>query len=226
MEPGSGCAGGYSWIPWTLDQRRIWAARTCSVATMDSSLRPEGLPTSQGRAAGARAAEGHTGIHVLREIQASLHSRMRPTLRAMPQRRGPERCGVCSHCSKEMEEEIRPRPRRMESISITHQDYCAMGFQSTPQPLTQVQAVHIPPASLQQPPGRLQGSACPAEHAIPTGSHSASTAASQLLNRAANQLLAGASLWTTRCHCLLQQKHSLQEECRLFHSHYHVLRAS
>ncbi|XP_053787735.1 sperm-associated antigen 8 isoform X3 [Vidua chalybeata] len=149
MEPGSGCAGGcgpgcgqrdpvgYSWIPWTLDQRRIWAARTCSVATMDSSLRPEGLPTSQGRAAGARAAEGHTGIHVLREIQASLHSRMRPTLRAMPQRRGPERCGVCSHCSKEMEEEIRPRPRRMESISITHQDYCAMGFQSTPQPLTQ-----------------------------------------------------------------------------------------
>ncbi|XP_053858644.1 sperm-associated antigen 8 [Vidua macroura] len=62
---------------------------------------------------------------------------MRPTLRAMPQRRGPERYGVCSHCSKEMEEEIRPRPRRMESISITHQDYCAMGFQSTPQPITQ-----------------------------------------------------------------------------------------
>ncbi|XP_053787737.1 sperm-associated antigen 8 isoform X5 [Vidua chalybeata] len=153
-----------------------------------------------------------------------------PPLRAVLLGQGQQKATLASmfyeKYSKEMEEEIRPRPRRMESISITHQDYCAMGFQSTPQPLTQVQAVHIPPASLQQPPGRLQGSACPAEHAIPTGSHSASTAASQLLNRAANQLLAGASLWTTRCHCLLQQKHSLQEECRLFHSHYHVLRAS
>ncbi|XP_032941956.1 sperm-associated antigen 8 isoform X2 [Catharus ustulatus] len=39
--------------------------------------------------------------------------------------------------SKETEEEIRPRPRRMESISTTHNDYRAMGFQSTPQPTTQ-----------------------------------------------------------------------------------------
>ncbi|CAN8219880.1 unnamed protein product [Coccothraustes coccothraustes] len=39
--------------------------------------------------------------------------------------------------SKETEEEIRPRPRRMESISTTHHDYRAMGFQSTPQPTTQ-----------------------------------------------------------------------------------------
>lgn len=33
-----------------------------------------------------------------------------------------------------------------------------MGFQSTQQPTTQVQAVDIPPDSLQQPPGRLEGS--------------------------------------------------------------------
>ncbi|KAM7023679.1 sperm-associated antigen 8 [Acridotheres tristis] len=39
--------------------------------------------------------------------------------------------------SKETEEEIRPRPRRMESISTTHNDYRAMGFQSMPQPTTQ-----------------------------------------------------------------------------------------
>lgn len=58
-----------------------------------------------------------------------------------------EMCGVCSDCSKETEEEIHPRPRRMESISTTHQDYRAMGFQSTPQPTTQVQAVDIPLAA-------------------------------------------------------------------------------
>ncbi|XP_056369513.1 sperm-associated antigen 8 isoform X2 [Oenanthe melanoleuca] len=39
--------------------------------------------------------------------------------------------------SKETEEEISPPPRRMESISTTHNDYRAMGFQSTPQPTTQ-----------------------------------------------------------------------------------------
>ncbi|XP_057225525.1 sperm-associated antigen 8 [Malurus melanocephalus] len=39
--------------------------------------------------------------------------------------------------SKEMEEEIRPPPSPMESISTTHHDYNAMGFQSTPQPTTQ-----------------------------------------------------------------------------------------
>ncbi|XP_005060508.1 PREDICTED: sperm-associated antigen 8 isoform X2 [Ficedula albicollis] len=39
--------------------------------------------------------------------------------------------------SKETEEEIHPPPRRMESISTTHDDYRAMGFQSTPQPTTQ-----------------------------------------------------------------------------------------
>lgn len=58
-----------------------------------------------------------------------------------------EGCGVCSDCSKETEEEIRPRPRRMESVSTTHQDFRAMGFQSTPQPITQVQAVDIPPSA-------------------------------------------------------------------------------
>ncbi|XP_031952713.1 sperm-associated antigen 8 [Corvus moneduloides] len=39
--------------------------------------------------------------------------------------------------SKETEEEIHPRPRRMEPVSTTHQDFHAMGFQSTPQPITQ-----------------------------------------------------------------------------------------
>lgn len=56
-----------------------------------------------------------------------------------------ERYGVCSDCSKETEEEIHPRPRHMESISTTHNDYRAMGFQSTLQPTTQVRALDIPP---------------------------------------------------------------------------------
>lgn len=60
----------------------------------------------------------------------------------------PELIWICSHCSKETEEEIHPSPRCMESISTTHHDYRAMGFQSTPQPITQVQAADIPPRQL------------------------------------------------------------------------------
>ncbi|OWK58755.1 hypothetical protein RLOC_00015118 [Lonchura striata] len=45
--------------------------------------------------------------------------------------------GCATGESKEMEEEIHPSPRCMESISTTHHDYRAMGFQSTPQPITQ-----------------------------------------------------------------------------------------
>ncbi|NWI85514.1 SPAG8 protein, partial [Pitta sordida] len=48
-----------------------------------------------------------------------------------------EGCGICSDCSKETEEEIRAHPRPMESVSTTHQDYCAKGFKPMPLPITQ-----------------------------------------------------------------------------------------
>nr|XP_014129302.1 sperm-associated antigen 8 isoform X1 [Zonotrichia albicollis] len=64
-----------------------------------------------------------------------------PTLRAVLLGQGQRKAALASMLfkkySKETEEEIRPRPKRMESISTTHDDYCAMGFQSTPQPITQ-----------------------------------------------------------------------------------------
>ncbi|XP_059729816.1 sperm-associated antigen 8 isoform X3 [Haemorhous mexicanus] len=64
-----------------------------------------------------------------------------PPLRAMLLGQGQRKATLASMLyekySKETEEEIHPRPRRMESISTTHHDYRAMGFQSTPQPTTQ-----------------------------------------------------------------------------------------
>ncbi|XP_071281734.1 sperm-associated antigen 8 isoform X2 [Agelaius tricolor] len=64
-----------------------------------------------------------------------------PHLRAVLLGQGQRKAALASMLyekySKETEEEIRPRPKRMESISTTHHDYRAMGFQSTPQPITQ-----------------------------------------------------------------------------------------
>ncbi|XP_039565844.1 sperm-associated antigen 8 isoform X2 [Passer montanus] len=64
-----------------------------------------------------------------------------PPLRAVLLGQGQRKATLASMLyekySKETEEEIRPRPRRMESVSTTHHDYRAMGFQSTPQPTTQ-----------------------------------------------------------------------------------------
>ncbi|NWU09766.1 SPAG8 protein, partial [Cephalopterus ornatus] len=39
--------------------------------------------------------------------------------------------------AKETEEEIRPRPQPMESVSTTHRDYTARGFQPAPPSITQ-----------------------------------------------------------------------------------------
>nr|XP_030113939.3 sperm-associated antigen 8 isoform X1 [Taeniopygia guttata] len=64
-----------------------------------------------------------------------------PPLRAVLLGQGQRKATLASMLyekySKEMEEEIHPYPRCMESISTTHHDYRAMGFQSTPQPITQ-----------------------------------------------------------------------------------------
>nr|XP_021410334.1 sperm-associated antigen 8 [Lonchura striata domestica] len=64
-----------------------------------------------------------------------------PPLRAVLLGKGQRKATLASMLyekySKEMEEEIHPSPRCMESISTTHHDYRAMGFQSTPQPITQ-----------------------------------------------------------------------------------------
>ncbi|NXG24999.1 SPAG8 protein, partial [Grallaria varia] len=48
-----------------------------------------------------------------------------------------EGCGIYSDRRKETEENICPRPEPGESLSITHRDYSARGFQPTPLPTTQ-----------------------------------------------------------------------------------------
>ncbi|XP_036259181.1 sperm-associated antigen 8 isoform X2 [Molothrus ater] len=64
-----------------------------------------------------------------------------PPLRAVLLGQGQRKATLASMLyekySKETEEEIRPCPKCMESISTTHHDYRALGFQSTPQPITQ-----------------------------------------------------------------------------------------
>ncbi|XP_050843064.1 sperm-associated antigen 8 isoform X2 [Serinus canaria] len=145
----------YSWIPWTLGHRRICAVRTYSMATMDcqsTSFSPHSLTAPSRRTAhpsgpccwGKDSGRPHWHPCSMRNTgKPALPHEIHPWGYAPEEGtwggRDPraERCGVCSDCSKETEEEIHPRPRRMESISTTHHDYRAMGFQSTPQPTTQ-----------------------------------------------------------------------------------------
>lgn len=106
-----------------------------------------------------RAAAGHAGVHALPKIQASLHHRMPPIRKAMPWRRGlccvclpwgrgdlrAEGWGFCSADRKEMLEESHPPMIPRESVSTTHQDYHAGGYEFTPLPAaTQVQAEDNP----------------------------------------------------------------------------------
>ncbi|XP_015471020.1 sperm-associated antigen 8 isoform X1 [Parus major] len=87
---------------------------------------------------------GYQGLPIHQFLSSLTDSSPRkdcPSLRALLLGQGQRKATLASMLyekySKETEEEIHPRPRRMESISTTHQDYRATGFQSTPQPITQ-----------------------------------------------------------------------------------------
>lgn len=99
--------------------------------------------------------------------------------------------GGWSH-RQELLEEMSPPRAPMESLSTTHRDFQAGGFQPTPPPTTQVPTPHLAPhqGSLRMPPP---------PHRLTQGLPF-STAAPRLPHGAALQLLAGASPQRAREH--------------------------
>ncbi|XP_064499206.1 sperm-associated antigen 8 [Pseudopipra pipra] len=106
------------------------------------------LNSGLGQELGSEDSAHHRGFHGLPLHQflssltdSSTTDTYRPPHRALLLRQGLRKATLASMLyekySKETEEEIRPRPQPMVSVSTTHRDYAARGFQPTPPSITQ-----------------------------------------------------------------------------------------
>ncbi|XP_051660626.1 sperm-associated antigen 8 [Manacus candei] len=106
------------------------------------------LNSGLGQELGSEDSAHHRGFHGLPLHQflssltdSSTTDTYRPPHRALLLQQGLRKATLASMLyekySRETEEKIRPRPQPMESVSTTHRDYAARGFQPTPPSITQ-----------------------------------------------------------------------------------------